>query len=88
VVRPAARPVKSLRPPGPAHQGARFRWSSSRAQARQVRTVVIVTRLGQATGASAIVKVKSLATQEIGFNEAPAVAGMTAETHLAEPIVQ
>ncbi len=49
----------------------------------------IVTRLVQATGSTEVVKVKSMATQEIGLNEALADAGITAyETDLAELIVQ
>jgi L-lactate dehydrogenase complex protein LldF len=49
----------------------------------------IVTRLVQATGADEVVKVKSMATQEIGLNEALESAGITAhETDLAELIVQ
>ena len=49
----------------------------------------IVTELVQATGADEVVKVKSMATQEIGLNEALEAAGITAlETDLAELIVQ
>jgi L-lactate dehydrogenase complex protein LldF len=49
----------------------------------------IVTRLVRAAGADEVVKVKSMATQEIGLNEALADAGITAyETDLAELIVQ
>jgi L-lactate dehydrogenase complex protein LldF len=49
----------------------------------------IVTRLVQATGETEVVKVKSMATQEIGLNEALEAAGITAtETDLAELIVQ
>ncbi len=49
----------------------------------------IVTRLVQATGETEVVKVKSMATQEIGLNEALADAGIVAwETDLAELIVQ
>ncbi|MDQ6936101.1 MAG: lactate utilization protein, partial [Actinomycetota bacterium] len=49
----------------------------------------IVTDLVQATGAGEVVKVKSMATQEIGLNEALADAGICAlETDLAELIVQ
>ena len=49
----------------------------------------IVTGLVRATGAREVVKVKSMATQEIGLNEALAAAGITAvETDLAELIVQ
>ena len=49
----------------------------------------IVTGLVQATGETEVVKVKSMATQEIGLNEALADAGIAAfETDLAELIVQ
>ncbi|PWU54343.1 iron-sulfur cluster-binding protein [Micromonospora sp. S4605] len=49
----------------------------------------IVTDLVAATGSDRVIKVKSMATQEIGLNEALAAAGITAvETDLAELIVQ
>ncbi len=49
----------------------------------------IVTEIVQATGADEVVKVKSMATQEIGLNEALEDAGIAAwETDLAELIVQ
>ena len=49
----------------------------------------IVTELVAATGATEVVKVKSMATQEIGLNEALRGAGIAAwETDLAELIVQ
>ena len=49
----------------------------------------IVTSLVRATGAREVVKVKSMATQEIGLNDALAEAGIAAvETDLAELIVQ
>jgi L-lactate dehydrogenase complex protein LldF len=49
----------------------------------------IVTNLVKNTGAQSVVKVKSMATQEIGLNEALEAAGITAtETDLAELIVQ
>src|SRR4051812_913051 len=49
----------------------------------------IVAELVRATGAEQVVKVKSMATQEIGLNEALADAGIAAvETDLAELIVQ
>jgi L-lactate dehydrogenase complex protein LldF len=49
----------------------------------------IVGDLVAATGESEVVKVKSMATQEIGLNEALAARGITAyETDLAELIVQ
>jgi L-lactate dehydrogenase complex protein LldF len=49
----------------------------------------IVTDLVRATGATEVVKVKSMATQEIGLNEALEAAGIhPLETDLAELIVQ
>ncbi len=49
----------------------------------------IVTSLVRATGADEVVKVKSMATQEIGLNEALEAEGIAAfETDLAELIVQ
>ena len=49
----------------------------------------IVTRLVQELGATEVVKVKSLTTDEIGLNDALAAAGIAAyETDLAELIVQ
>ncbi|WP_156724808.1 LutB/LldF family L-lactate oxidation iron-sulfur protein [Streptomyces apocyni] len=49
----------------------------------------IVARLVQETGESEVVKVKSMATQEIGLNEALEAVGVRAyETDLAELIVQ
>ncbi len=49
----------------------------------------IVTALVRDTGADEVVKVKSMATQEIGLNEALEAAGIRAlETDLAELIVQ
>ncbi len=49
----------------------------------------IVTDLVRATGETEVVKVKSMATQEIGLNEALEAAGIAAhETDLAELIVQ
>lgn len=49
----------------------------------------IVTDLVRATGSDRVIKVKSMATQEIGLNEALESAGIAAvETDLAELIVQ
>ncbi|MGX6606029.1 LutB/LldF family L-lactate oxidation iron-sulfur protein [Micromonosporaceae bacterium Da 78-11] len=49
----------------------------------------IVTELVRATGEHRVIKVKSMATQEIGLNEALEAAGITpVETDLAELIVQ
>ncbi|WP_030664214.1 lactate utilization protein B [Streptomyces rimosus] len=64
--------------------GGTVHWAADAAEANR-----IVTRLVRATGETEVVKVKSMATQEIGLNEALAAAGITAyETDLAELIVQ
>ncbi|WP_067672340.1 lactate utilization protein B [Nocardia miyunensis] len=65
-------------------RGGTVHWAADAAEANR-----IVTELVIATGESEVVKVKSMATQEIGLNEALAEAGITAhETDLAELIVQ
>ncbi|MQY20887.1 lactate utilization protein B [Nocardia macrotermitis] len=65
-------------------RGGIVHWAADAAQANR-----IVTEIVTATGESEVVKVKSMATQEIGLNEALAEAGITAhETDLAELIVQ
>src|SRR4051795_11835706 len=65
-------------------RGGTVHWARDANEANE-----IVTRLGLATGTSEVVKVKSMATQEIGLNEALEAAGVTAhETDLAELIVQ
>ena len=64
--------------------GGTVHWAGDATEAN-----AIVTRLVRATGESEVVKVKSMATQEIELNEALAEAGITAyETDLAELIVQ
>ncbi len=64
--------------------GGQVHWAVDAAEAN-----AIVTRLVRETGEREVVKVKSMATQEIGLNEALAAAGITAyETDLAELIVQ
>ncbi|WP_028649469.1 lactate utilization protein B [Nocardiopsis sp. CNT312] len=64
--------------------GGTVHWA---ADAEEANT--IVTRLVQETGESDVVKVKSMATQEIELNQALERAGITAyETDLAELIVQ
>ncbi|MFF8770451.1 lactate utilization protein B [Kitasatospora sp. NPDC015120] len=64
--------------------GGTVHWAADAAEANR-----IVTGLVRATGESEVVKVKSMATQEIGLNEALAEAGIRAyETDLAELIVQ
>jgi L-lactate dehydrogenase complex protein LldF len=66
-----------------AHGGT-VHWARDAAEANQ-----IVTDLVRATGQREVVKVKSMATQEIGLNEALEQAGIAAiETDLAELIVQ
>ncbi len=65
-------------------RGGTVHWARDAAEAN-----LIVTGLVRATGSSSVVKVKSMATQEIGLNEALAEAGIDAvETDLAELIVQ
>jgi len=64
--------------------GATVHWARDAAEA-----TAIVTRLVQETGSEEVVKVKSMATQEIELNEALEEAGIHAwETDLAELIVQ
>ena len=65
-------------------RGGVVHWASDAAEANQ-----IVLDLVRAKGADEVVKVKSMATQEIGLNEALADGGVRAvETDLAELIVQ
>ncbi|GAA2484793.1 lactate utilization protein B [Streptomyces gobitricini] len=64
--------------------GGTVHWAVDAAEANR-----IVTDLVKATGEREVVKVKSMATQEIGLNEALATEGIRAyETDLAELIVQ
>lgn len=64
--------------------GGQVHWARDAAEANRV-----VTDLVQTSGQREAVKVKSMATQEIGLNDALARAGITAhETDLAELIVQ
>ena len=64
--------------------GAVVHWARDAAEA-----CAIVADLVRETGAAEVVKVKSMATQEIGLNEALAAVGVDAvETDLAELIVQ
>ncbi|WP_326571153.1 LutB/LldF family L-lactate oxidation iron-sulfur protein [Actinacidiphila glaucinigra] len=64
--------------------GGTVHWAADADEANR-----IVTDLVRATGETEVVKVKSMATQEIGLNDALAEAGITAyETDLAELIVQ
>ena len=65
-------------------RGGTVHWARDATEANR-----IVAELVQAAGADEVVKVKSMATQEIGLNEALAAAGIAAwETDLAELIVQ
>jgi L-lactate dehydrogenase complex protein LldF len=65
-------------------RGGTVHWARDAREANQ-----IVTELIQAAGATEVVKVKSIATDEIGLNDALAEAGIEAiETDLAELIVQ
>jgi L-lactate dehydrogenase complex protein LldF len=65
-------------------RGGIVHWARDAAEANR-----IVLDLALATGVGEVLKVKSMATQEIGLNEALAAAGVTAvETDLAELIVQ
>ncbi|MEK2476135.1 lactate utilization protein B [Streptomyces noursei] len=67
-----------------AAAGGHVHWAADADEANR-----IVTRLVRETGEREVVKVKSMATQEIGLNEALAEAGIRAyETDLAELIVQ
>lgn len=64
--------------------GGHVHWAADAQEANR-----IVAGLVKATGETSVVKVKSMATQEIGLNEALAAEGVTAyETDLAELIVQ
>jgi L-lactate dehydrogenase complex protein LldF len=65
-------------------RGGVVHWARDATEANRV-----VTGLVREAGADEVVKVKSMATQEIGLNEALAAAGIAAwETDLAELIVQ
>jgi len=65
-------------------RGAHVHWARDAAEANE-----IVADLVRATGVDEVIKVKSMATQEIGLNEHLAAAGIEAlETALAELIVQ
>ena len=65
-------------------RGGTVHWARDAVEANRI-AVDLVRR----AGASEVVKVKSMATQEIGLNDALSGAGITPwETDLAEPIVQ
>ncbi|WP_045746142.1 LutB/LldF family L-lactate oxidation iron-sulfur protein [Actinoplanes rectilineatus] len=64
--------------------GGTVHWAADANEANE-----IVTRLVRETGSDRVIKVKSMATQEIALNEALEAAGITpVETDLAELIVQ
>ncbi|MGZ4774301.1 MAG: lactate utilization protein B [Oryzihumus sp.] len=64
-------------------RGARVHWARDAAEA-----CAVVAEVARAHGVDEVVKVKSMATQEIGLNEALAAEGIAAwETDLAELIV-
>ncbi|PWR14609.1 iron-sulfur cluster-binding protein [Micromonospora sicca] len=64
--------------------GGTVHWAADAVEANR-----IVTELVAGTGSDRVIKVKSMATQEIGLNEALEAAGITpVETDLAELIVQ
>jgi L-lactate dehydrogenase complex protein LldF len=64
--------------------GGHVHWAADGDEANRIATSLV-----RATGETEVVKVKSMATQEIGLNEAFERAGITAyETDLAELIVQ
>ncbi|MDP9417484.1 MAG: LutB/LldF family L-lactate oxidation iron-sulfur protein, partial [Actinomycetota bacterium] len=65
-------------------RGGHVHWARDADEANRIVADVV-----RATGADEVIKVKSMATQEIGLNEALADAGIAAwETDLAELIVQ
>lgn len=65
-------------------RGGQVHWAADANEAN-----AIVTELVKATGSDEVIKVKSMATQEIGLNEHLEAHGITAyETDLAELIVQ
>ncbi|MEO7351316.1 MAG: LUD domain-containing protein, partial [Marmoricola sp.] len=65
-------------------QGATVHWARDAAEANR-----IVAAVARSHGIDEVVKVKSMATQEIGLNEALEAEGIAAwETDLAELIVQ
>ncbi|NED80252.1 lactate utilization protein, partial [Streptomyces sp. SID11233] len=65
-------------------RGGTVHWARDAVEANE-----IVTRLVRAKGSEEVIKVKSMATQEIGLNEHLEAEGITAhETDLAELIVQ
>lgn len=64
--------------------GGTVHWARDAAEANQIALDLV-----RATGEREVIKIKSMATQEIAFNEACAEAGIAAiETDLAELIVQ
>jgi L-lactate dehydrogenase complex protein LldF len=68
--------------------GGTVHWAADATQANEI-VARLVRDAGDGEGADKVVKVKSMATQEIGLNEALAADGIEAiETDLAELIVQ
>ncbi|MFG2834072.1 LutB/LldF family L-lactate oxidation iron-sulfur protein [Streptomyces zaomyceticus] len=69
--------------------GGTVHWAADAADANRIVESLVRAAGGPDTERHEVVKVKSMATQEIGLNEALAAAGITAyETDLAELIVQ
>ncbi|MET9536247.1 LutB/LldF family L-lactate oxidation iron-sulfur protein [Streptomyces sp. NPDC006553] len=69
--------------------GGRVHWATDATEANRIVERLVRAAGGRGTEPREVVKVKSMATQEIGLNEALAAAGITAyETDLAELIVQ
>ncbi|MFE4306363.1 LutB/LldF family L-lactate oxidation iron-sulfur protein [Streptomyces sp. NPDC056517] len=69
--------------------GGVVHWAADAAEANRIVTDLVRAAGGSDTEQQEVVKVKSMATQEIGLNEALADAGIRAyETDLAELIVQ
>ena len=65
-------------------RGGFVHWARDAVEANRIVTTIV-----RGTGATEVVKVKSMATQEIGLDDALAAAGIAAwETDLAELIVQ
>ncbi|MEU6238961.1 lactate utilization protein B [Kitasatospora sp. NPDC047058] len=69
--------------------GGTVHWAADAAEANRIVTRLVLAADDGGAETREVVKVKSMATQEIGLNEALAEAGITAyETDLAELIVQ
>lgn len=69
--------------------GGTVHWAADADEANRIVTELVLATGGRDTETREVVKVKSMATQEIGLNEALEAAGIAAyETDLAELIVQ